>query len=138
MAGGRSPRTTTSPVIVIKAIQTAPMSLMILMAGPYRSDTGDDAETIAANHRTIQEARGTRPGTTTCGLTPPAPCASGRAAGDALDEAAREERERLWQLDATVYPARATYAGWTAGRRIPVMVLEPAAADSPTDPEALP
>jgi deazaflavin-dependent oxidoreductase (nitroreductase family) len=43
-------------------------------------------------------------------------------------EAEGEERERLWQLDLTVYPTRARYAGWTDGRRIPVMVLEPAAA----------
>lgn len=42
-------------------------------------------------------------------------------------EAEGEERERLWQLDATVYPTRAAYAQWTDGRRIPVMVLEPAA-----------
>ena len=42
-------------------------------------------------------------------------------------EAEGEERERLWQLDLTVYPTRARYAEWTGGRRIPVMVLEPAA-----------
>ena len=30
--------------------------LMILVAGPYRSGTGDDAALIAANHRRIQEA----------------------------------------------------------------------------------
>jgi deazaflavin-dependent oxidoreductase (nitroreductase family) len=41
-------------------------------------------------------------------------------------EAQGEERERLWELDATVYPVRADYARWTDGRRIPVMVLEPA------------
>jgi hypothetical protein len=29
---------------------------MILVAGPYRSGTGDDPVRIAANHRTIQEA----------------------------------------------------------------------------------
>ena len=29
---------------------------MILVAGPYRSGTGDDATLIAANHRVIQEA----------------------------------------------------------------------------------
>jgi deazaflavin-dependent oxidoreductase (nitroreductase family) len=40
-------------------------------------------------------------------------------------EAEGEERDRLWELDATVYPTRATYAQWTSGRRIPVMVLEP-------------
>jgi hypothetical protein len=30
--------------------------LMILVAGPYRSGTGDDPDRIAANHRVIQEA----------------------------------------------------------------------------------
>lgn len=40
-------------------------------------------------------------------------------------EAEGEERERLWELDLTVYPTRARYAEWTNGRRIPVMVLEP-------------
>jgi hypothetical protein len=29
---------------------------MILVAGPYRSGTGDDPERIAANHRAIQQA----------------------------------------------------------------------------------
>ena len=32
------------------------MNLMILVAGPYRSGTGDDPEKIAANHRRIQQA----------------------------------------------------------------------------------
>jgi hypothetical protein len=32
------------------------MNLLILVAGPYRSGTGDDPERIAANHRRIQEA----------------------------------------------------------------------------------
>jgi hypothetical protein len=32
------------------------MSLMILVAGPYRSGTGDDPAKIAANHRGIQAA----------------------------------------------------------------------------------
>ena len=32
------------------------MSLMILVAGPYRSGTGDDPDRIAANHRRIQQA----------------------------------------------------------------------------------
>ena len=41
-------------------------------------------------------------------------------------EAEGEERERLWQLDAAVYPPRVKYAARTQGRRIPVMVLEPA------------
>jgi hypothetical protein len=49
-------RTTTSPVNVIKTMQTAAMSLMILVAGPYRSGTGDDPGKIAANHRAIREA----------------------------------------------------------------------------------
>jgi deazaflavin-dependent oxidoreductase (nitroreductase family) len=39
-------------------------------------------------------------------------------------EATGEERERLWQLDLRVYPARATYER-RAARRIPVMVLAP-------------
>jgi hypothetical protein len=30
--------------------------LMILVAGPYRSGTGDDPDLITANHRAIQEA----------------------------------------------------------------------------------
>ena len=42
-------------------------------------------------------------------------------------EAEGAERGRLWALDLTVYPSRAAYAQWTAGRRIPVMVLEPQA-----------
>jgi deazaflavin-dependent oxidoreductase (nitroreductase family) len=40
-------------------------------------------------------------------------------------EADGEERDRLWALDCSVYPARRNYAAWTAGRRIPVMVLQP-------------
>ena len=32
------------------------MSLMILVAGPYRSGTGDDPERIADNHRAIRTA----------------------------------------------------------------------------------
>ncbi|MGY1618933.1 DUF4406 domain-containing protein [Geodermatophilus sp. SYSU D00691] len=32
------------------------MSLMILVAGPYRSGTGDDPGKIAANHRRIRQA----------------------------------------------------------------------------------
>ncbi len=35
---------------------TATQPLMILVAGPYRSGTGDDPALIAANHRAIQEA----------------------------------------------------------------------------------
>jgi deazaflavin-dependent oxidoreductase (nitroreductase family) len=41
-------------------------------------------------------------------------------------EAEGEERERLWELDVSVYPARNQYARRTGGRRIPVMVLQPA------------
>ena len=37
-----------------------------------------------------------------------------------------EERERLWRLAADQYPGYDTYAA-RAGRRIPVLVLEPAA-----------
>ncbi len=33
-----------------------PEPLMILVAGPYRSGTGDDPDLIAANHRVLQEA----------------------------------------------------------------------------------
>ena len=40
-------------------------------------------------------------------------------------EADGAERQRLWELDLTVYPVRARYAGWASHRRIPVMVLEP-------------
>jgi deazaflavin-dependent oxidoreductase (nitroreductase family) len=40
-------------------------------------------------------------------------------------EADGEERERLWELDVSVYPPRNQYAG-RAGRRIPVLVLQPA------------
>jgi len=32
------------------------MSQLILVAGPYRSGTGDDPDEIAANHRRIQQA----------------------------------------------------------------------------------
>jgi deazaflavin-dependent oxidoreductase (nitroreductase family) len=41
-------------------------------------------------------------------------------------EAHGEERERLWQLDVSAYPARSRYARRAASRRIPVMVLQPA------------
>jgi deazaflavin-dependent oxidoreductase (nitroreductase family) len=40
-------------------------------------------------------------------------------------EAEGTERQRLWELDLTVYPTRARYAQWAAHRPIPVMVLEP-------------
>ena len=41
-------------------------------------------------------------------------------------EADGEERERLWELDVSVYPPRNQYARRAGGRRIPVMVLQPA------------
>lgn len=40
-------------------------------------------------------------------------------------EAQGEERDRLWALDCSVYPARRLYAARAGGRRIPVMVLQP-------------
>ena len=40
-------------------------------------------------------------------------------------EAEGAERQRLWDLDLTVYPTRARYAQWASHRQIPVMVLEP-------------
>ena len=40
-------------------------------------------------------------------------------------EAEGQERERLWALDSSAYPARRHYADWAGGRRIPVMVLQP-------------
>src|ERR1700728_703105 len=40
-------------------------------------------------------------------------------------EAAGDERERLWDLDVSVYPPRNHYAQRAAHRRIPVMVLQP-------------
>jgi deazaflavin-dependent oxidoreductase (nitroreductase family) len=40
-------------------------------------------------------------------------------------EAEGNERERLWKLDVAVYPPRNLYAQRAAGRRIPVMVLQP-------------
>jgi deazaflavin-dependent oxidoreductase (nitroreductase family) len=40
-------------------------------------------------------------------------------------EAQGAERQRLWELDLTVYPTRAAYAQWASHRQIPVMVLEP-------------
>jgi deazaflavin-dependent oxidoreductase (nitroreductase family) len=46
-------------------------------------------------------------------------------------EAEGEERQRLWDLDVSVYPPRNHYAQRTGGRRIPVMVLQP--APPPTD-----
>lgn len=45
-------------------------------------------------------------------------------------EAAGEERDRLWALDLSVYPARRHYAERAGGRRIPVMVLRPRATRS--------
>jgi deazaflavin-dependent oxidoreductase (nitroreductase family) len=41
-------------------------------------------------------------------------------------EADGEERERLWELDVSVYPPRTQYARRAVSRRIPVMVLRPA------------
>lgn len=51
-------------------------------------------------------------------------------AGGALQEVrahevAGAERERLWGLGLSIYPAWAGYAKRATGRRIPVMVLEP-------------
>ena len=40
-------------------------------------------------------------------------------------EAEGAERQRLWDLDLTIYPTRARYAQWASHRQIPVMVLEP-------------
>lgn len=40
-------------------------------------------------------------------------------------EAEGEERERLWELDVSVYPPRNHYARRAGDRRIPVMVLQP-------------
>lgn len=41
-----------------------------------------------------------------------------------------EERERLWELDVSVYPPRNQYARRAGSRRIPVMVLQPAPSTS--------
>jgi len=41
-------------------------------------------------------------------------------------EAEGEERQRLWELDLSVYPPRSQYAQRAGNRRIPVMVLLPA------------
>jgi hypothetical protein len=41
-------------------------------------------------------------------------------------EAEGEERQRLWELDVSVYPPRNHYAQRAGNRRIPVMVLQPA------------
>ncbi|HEY8619650.1 MAG TPA: nitroreductase/quinone reductase family protein [Dermatophilaceae bacterium] len=41
-------------------------------------------------------------------------------------EAQGQERQRLWELDASVYPPRNQYARRAGDRRIPVMVLQPA------------
>ena len=43
-------------------------------------------------------------------------------------EAEGEERQRLWELDVSVYPPRNHYAQRAGNRRIPVMVLQPAPA----------
>ncbi|HEX4017434.1 MAG TPA: nitroreductase/quinone reductase family protein [Frankiaceae bacterium] len=54
----------------------------------------------------------------------------GRSHAMVAYEAEGDERERLWQLDVSVYPPRAVYAQRSGGRRIPVMVLRPAAQES--------
>jgi deazaflavin-dependent oxidoreductase (nitroreductase family) len=41
-------------------------------------------------------------------------------------EAQGEERQRLWELDVSVYPPRNHYAQRAGNRRIPVMILQPA------------
>ena len=41
-------------------------------------------------------------------------------------EAEGDERQRLWELDVSVYPPRNHYAQRAGDRRIPVMVLRPA------------
>ena len=46
-------------------------------------------------------------------------------------EAEGDERDRLWKLDLSVYPARSRYAQRTRGRQIPVMVLQPVSAADP-------
>lgn len=43
-------------------------------------------------------------------------------------EAVGQERERLWALDVSAYPARNNYARRAGERHIPVMVLQPAPA----------
>jgi len=48
-------------------------------------------------------------------------------------EAEGAERQRLWDLDLTVYPTRASYAQWAPHRQIPVMVLEPVTESPPGD-----
>jgi deazaflavin-dependent oxidoreductase (nitroreductase family) len=40
-------------------------------------------------------------------------------------EAIGDERDRLWQRDLEIYPARAAYERRASNRRIPVVVLEP-------------
>lgn len=53
--------------------------------------------------------------------------AGGRRRTMRAREVEGEERDRLWVLDATVYPARGRYAAWASHRAIPVVVLEPEA-----------
>ena len=50
----------------------------------------------------------------------------GRSGRYRAREAEGEERERLWQLACETYPGYDTYQDRTGGRRIPVIVLEPA------------
>ena len=52
--------------------------------------------------------------------------APGRSGEYVAREAAGEERERLWDEAVDYYAGYATYQDRAAGRRIPVIVLEPA------------
>ena len=52
--------------------------------------------------------------------------AKGRSGRYRAREAEGDERSRLWQLAADYYPGYDTYQERAGGRRIPVMVLEPA------------
>ena len=52
--------------------------------------------------------------------------AKGRSGRYRARETEGEERERLWKVAADYYPGYDTYQGRTGGRRIPVIVLEPA------------
>jgi deazaflavin-dependent oxidoreductase (nitroreductase family) len=52
--------------------------------------------------------------------------AKGRSGRYRAREAEGDERARLWQVACEVYPGYETYQERTGGRRIPVMVLDPA------------
>lgn len=52
--------------------------------------------------------------------------AKGRSGRYRAREAEGEERERLWKVATEYYPGYDAYQGRTGGRRIPVIVLEPA------------